>query len=97
MRRLRSEIDAALGGRQDRSAADSAAPEAAAGGTASTARDCETTVRGGNPDLGPLVYRANGSLDDAAVTVLAFDSGGRRWVYVVDGECAIRNQTTYSV
>jgi hypothetical protein len=89
---LRSTIDAALAASRD-AAKDSGARTAA--GVA--AIDCEDAVRSGNPDLGALVYRARGTLGGEAVAVLAFDTGGRRWVYVVAGDCAIRNQTTYAV
>jgi hypothetical protein len=58
---------------------------------------CEDDVRAGNPDLGALLYRATGRLDGVDVEVFAFDGSGRRWVYVVaTGDCAIKNQTTYS-
>jgi hypothetical protein len=64
---------------------------------ATKAAACEDSVRTGNPDLGSLLYRATGHLDGEPVEVFAFDSAGRRWVYVVAaGDCAIRNQTTYS-
>lgn len=58
---------------------------------------CETIVRDGNDELGPLVYRATGTVEAEPVVVLAFDVPPDRWVYVVtvDG-CAIRNQQTYS-
>lgn len=91
---LRARIDGALNASQQRAAAPSGAD--AAGGTAATA--CETEVRSTNPDLGPLRFRAFGTYEGAAVSVLAFDVGHRRWVYVVtvDG-CAVKNQTTYAV
>jgi hypothetical protein len=92
LRALPATIDQALGSRE---AADAAGDSKATAGIA--AADCESSVRDGNPELGPLLYRARGAFDGVAVTVLAFDAAGRRWVYVVgDDDCGIKNQTTYS-
>jgi hypothetical protein len=102
---LENTIESALS--PSRASASQAAGAAASGGStaddsaattlATKAAACEDNVRTGNPDLGSLLYRATGHLDGEPVEVFAFDSAGRRWVYVVAaGDCAIRNQTTYS-
>lgn len=96
---LRHAIEAAVGGQRNAGAAarQEEVADAPAAMPASVPVPCEEDVRAGNPELGPLVYRANGTIDGVPVIVLAFDVPPDRWVYVatVDG-CAIRNQQTYS-
>ena len=113
VRTLKNTIESALSPSRSSAGQAVEAPTASGGGSASgaagTANDsaattmatktvaCENDVRSGNPDLGPLLYRATGHLDGEPVEVFAFDAGGRRWVYVVaTGDCTIKNQTTYS-
>lgn len=103
VRNLRTTIESALS--PSRSSAAQAAGSAGSGTTNDAAATttapptpaCEDTVRSGNPDLGPLLYRATGHLDGEAVEVFAFDAGDKRWIYVVAArDCAIRNGTAYS-
>lgn len=107
VRTLRTTVESALGVTARDSVATSADSTASGGrATAAPAPEaaqalrsiaCEQAVRKDNADLGQLRFRAVGRLDGEDVEVLAFDSGGRRWVYVVAaGDCAIRNQTSYS-
>jgi hypothetical protein len=89
---LRASVDGALGAQRQ----TAAAPRAAAGTNPVT--PCEDAIRAGNPDLGPLVVRANGTFAGEAVELLAFDLGDRRRIYVAAVEgCGIRNQTTYAL
>ena len=103
VRSLRTTIESALSPSRSSAAQAGGGAGATADDAAGTttvapkAAACEDQVRTGNPALGPLLYRATGRLDGAAVDVLAFDAGGRRWVYVVaTADCSIKNQTTYS-
>jgi hypothetical protein len=104
VRSLRTTIESALSPSRSSAAqatagsgAGATANDSAASTTAPRTPACEDAVRSGNPDLGPLLYRATGRVDGEPVEVFAFDAGGKRWVYVVAiGGCAIKNQTTYS-
>lgn len=98
---LRQRIDEAFGTQRSSPAAESTqealADDGAAPMLAPAPVPCEQEIRDGSPDLGALVYRANGTIDGVPVIVLAFDVPPDRWVYVatIDG-CDIRNQQTYS-
>lgn len=111
---LRATVEGAIAGTQREAAAGVASDEDAGNdgdtsGGASAPPDvapCEEELRAAFPELGPLLYRATGTLDREAVAVLAFEvppdsiSSGRRadrWVYVVSADaCTVRNQQTYS-
>jgi hypothetical protein len=75
---------------------DDAAATTVAPPVAFDAATCEHTIREGNPDLGATLYLAHGTLSGEPVAVYAFELAERRWVYVVAGDCEIRNQTTYA-
>lgn len=103
---LRAVVEAGTAARASVSGTGGDAGPAAGGGAESSADDgapaCEDEVRAGDPELGPLLFRAVGTYDDEAVTVLAFEAateegGLDRRVYVVatDG-CAIRTFLTFS-
>jgi hypothetical protein len=98
---LRSSVEGGLAARESASPEADAVPSTAAGAT-QFADDggvvpCEAEVRTGNDQLGQLVYRATGTLNDEAVIVLAFGVDGDTWVYVVSASgCEVRNQQTYA-
>jgi hypothetical protein len=102
---LRSRVEGGLAAREsatETTAAADAAPSAASGAASSNAYDagtapCEAEVRATNQQLGALVYRATGTLNDEPVVVLAFSVDADTWVYVVsvDG-CSVRNQQTFA-